>query len=81
MSIDYPTKESYEKFRKRKQSGEIPSNAGIGGSIGIHGTWPHDDYIIDRYKNWTMGCISLKNVDIEDLYSYVIVGTKITIRR
>ena len=81
MALDYPTRESYEKFRERKQRGEIPANATIGGSIGIHGTWPHDDYIIDRFKNWTMGCISMKNRDVEDLYSYMAVGTKVTIRK
>jgi murein L,D-transpeptidase YafK len=81
MAIDYPTKESYEKFNQRKQRGEIPSDARIGGSIGIHGTWPHDDYIIDQYKNWTMGCVSLKNIDVEEIYSYVQSGTKVTIRK
>jgi murein L,D-transpeptidase YafK len=81
MALDYPTKESYEKFRQRKQRGEIPSDARIGGAIGIHGTWPHDDYIIDRYKNWTMGCISMKNNDVEDLYSYLPVGISVTIRK
>ena len=81
MALDYPTKESYEKFRQRKQKGEIPQDARIGGAIGIHGTWPHDDYIIDRYKNWTMGCISMKNQDVEDLYSYLPVGTRVTIRK
>jgi lipoprotein-anchoring transpeptidase ErfK/SrfK len=81
MALDYPTKESYEKFRQRKQRGEIPSDARIGGAIGIHGTWPHDDYIIDLYKNWTMGCISMKNEDVEDLYSYLPVGIPVTIRK
>lgn len=81
MALDYPTRESYEKFRLRKLSGEIPANARIGGGVGIHGTWPHDDYIIDRYKNWTMGCISMKNNDVEDLYSYVPTGTRVVIRK
>jgi murein L,D-transpeptidase YafK len=81
MGIDYPTKESYEKFKLRKQRGEIPASARIGGDIGIHGTWPNDDYMIDRYKNWTMGCISMKNGDVEDLYKYVTAGTRVTIRQ
>jgi murein L,D-transpeptidase YafK len=80
MSLDYPTKESYDKFMQRKRNGEIPANAKIGGDLGIHGTWPHDDYIIDRYKNWTMGCISMKNIDVEDLYTYVRPGTRVVIR-
>src|SRR4051812_31170781 len=81
MGLDYPTRESLEKFNERKRRGEIPANATPGGGIGIHGTWPHEDFVIDRYKNWTNGCISLKNEDIEDLYSYVPIGTPITIRK
>ncbi len=81
MALDYPTKESYEKFRERKQRREIPAGARIGGGVGIHGTWPHDDYIIDNYKNWTMGCISMKNTDVEDLYSYLPIGARVTIRK
>ena len=81
MALDYPNKESYDKFNKRKERGEIPSSARIGGGIGIHGTWPHDDFMIDRYNNWTMGCISMKNSDVEEVYSFVPVGTRITIRK
>lgn len=81
MGLDYPTKESLAKFNERKKRGEVPSNASPGGGIGIHGTWPRDDYFIDKYKNWTNGCISLKNNDIEDLYSYIPIGTPITIRK
>lgn len=80
LSIDYPNKESHEKFNQRKQRGEIPANANIGGGIGIHGTWPHEDFMIDRYKNWTLGCISMKNDDVKELYSFVKPGTKVTIR-
>jgi len=81
MALDYPTKESWEKFNRRKANGEIPASAKIGGGVGVHGTWPHEDFVIDRYKNWTLGCISMKNEDVEDLYNYVPVGTKITIRK
>jgi murein L,D-transpeptidase YafK len=80
MSLDYPTKESYEKFNQRKQNGEIPANASIGGGIGIHGTWPHEDFVIDRYKNWTEGCISMKNDDVTDIYHFINPGTKVTIK-
>jgi lipoprotein-anchoring transpeptidase ErfK/SrfK len=81
MGLDYPTQESIARFKERKRKGEIPSSATPGAGIGIHGTFPHDDYIIDRYKNWTNGCVSLKNTDIEDLYSYVPIGTPVTIRK
>jgi lipoprotein-anchoring transpeptidase ErfK/SrfK len=81
MGLNYPTQESLAKFNPRKQRGEVPRNASPGGGIGIHGTWPNEDYVVDRYKNWTNGCISLKNEDVEDLYSYVPVGTPVTIRK
>jgi len=81
LGIDYPTPESREKFQKRKEKGEIPSNASIGGGIGIHGTWPHEDFVIDRYKNWTLGCISMKNEDVKEVYGYTTSGTKVTIRK
>lgn len=81
LAIDYPTKESWEKFRQRKEKGEIPSSASIGGSIGIHGTWPHEDFVVDKYKNWTMGCISMKRDDVEEIYNFTPVGTQVTIRK
>ena len=80
LSLDYPNQESYEKFNLRKQRGEIPANASIGGGIGIHGTWPHEDFVIDRYKNWTLGCISMKNDDVTELYQFTNPGTKVTIK-
>src|SRR6478736_3421520 len=58
MGLNYPTQESLDKFNELKKRGVIPANASPGGGIGIHGTFPHDDYIIDKYKNWTNGCIS-----------------------
>jgi murein L,D-transpeptidase YafK len=81
LCLDYPTKESYDKFVKRKQRGEIPANASIGGGIGIHGTWPHEDFVIDRYKNWTEGCISMKNSDVSELYQFTRAGTTVTIKK
>ncbi len=81
LSIDYPTAEDREKFNKRKQKGEIPANASIGGGIGIHGVWPHEDFVIDRYNNWTLGCISMKNEDVKEIYGFANPGTKVTIKK
>jgi murein L,D-transpeptidase YafK len=81
ISIDYPNQESLSKFNQRKQRGEIPGWARPGGGIGIHGTWRNDDFVVDKYKNWTEGCISLKWSDVDDLYSYIPVGTTVTIRK
>ena len=81
MLLDYPTQESYRKFNERKASGLIPSDAQIGGAIGIHGTWPHEDYAIDQYQNWTEGCISTKNMYIEEIFDLLPIGTRVEIRR
>ena len=81
LALDYPTRADLEKFEARKRRGEIPAKASPGGAIGIHGTWPHEDFVVDRYNNWTNGCISLKREDVEELYNYVPVGTTITIRK
>lgn len=81
IALDYPTRESIERFNQRKARGEVPSNATPGGGIGIHGVWPRDDFMIDRYNNWTNGCIALKNHDVMDLYSYIQPGTPVTIKK
>jgi lipoprotein-anchoring transpeptidase ErfK/SrfK len=81
LALDYPTSESLAKFAERKRRGEVPPNASPGAGIGIHGTWPREDFVVDRYKNWTNGCISLKRSDVEELYSYISVGTPVTIKK
>ena len=81
IAIDYPNKESREKFNKRKERGELPANARIGGSIGIHGTWPHEDFQVDRFRNWTLGCISMKRNDVLEIYDFVTAGTQVMIRK
>ncbi len=80
MMLDYPNQESYDKFNARKNQGIVPASAKIGGGIGIHGTWPHEDYQVDRFRNWTDGCISMRNKDVEELYNMIPVGTNVFIR-
>lgn len=81
MLIDYPTKADIDKFNQRKAQGLIPKYAKPGGGIGIHGTWPRDEMAVDYFQNWTNGCVSLKNDEIEELYSMIPVGTRVTIQR
>lgn len=81
LGLNYPTPEDIAKFNQRKMQGEIPTWAKPGAGVGIHGTWPHEDFVIDRYKNWTDGCISLKREDVEELYTYIPVGTPVTIKK
>lgn len=77
--VDYPNKESWSKFNRRKANGEIEKNATIGGEIGIHGVPEGMDDLIDSKSNWTLGCISLKTKDITDLYHSIGDMTQIVI--
>lgn len=80
MWVDYPTKESWAKFNQAKKDGEIEKDATVGSEIGIHGVPEGMDFMIDERENWTWGCISLKNKDLDDLYPYIAVKkTKIVI--
>lgn len=77
--FDYPNSTSRERFEKRKKDGTIPKSARIGGEVGIHGVPEGYDYAIDDKEDWTLGCISLKNADITDLYKSISTETKIEI--
>lgn len=80
LLINYPNDSSYARFYRRKRVGEIPQNAQIGGSVGIHGTYPTGAGMVDLGIGWTDGCISLKPGDIEDLYKLVWPGTRVYIK-
>jgi len=69
--INYPNEESWKKHKKSKQDGLIPEDADIGGEIGIHGV-PNDlNKLIDRRINWTLGCVEVKNEDVNEIYPYI----------
>lgn len=81
MGISYPNDSAIARFNKLKASGSIPASATIGGSVGIHGIWPGGDDMIEMGIGWTDGCVALKNRDIEELYTFVGVGTKVRIQK
>lgn len=77
--IDYPTDDSRRKHNLAKKSGEIPDNVSIGGEIGIHGVPEGNDDLIKRRRNWTLGCISLKNDDVAEIYKFCKPGNVVEI--
>ncbi len=81
MLLNYPNDSATIRFNKLKAAGRIPAHARIGGDVGIHGIWKGGDDMIEMGVGWTDGCVALKNKDIEELFSFVGVGTKVTIRR
>ena len=83
LLIDYPTPVNTEMHEWTTEAGLLPGNGrgvpGPGGQVGIHGT--SDEERNRRGENWTMGCISLFNRDVEELYSMVDVGTRVVIEK
>lgn len=81
LLLDYPNAETMARFNDRKAKGLIPKNARPGGGIAIHATRPQEEWTVDNYYNWTDGCISAKYSEMKDLYSYIPVGTQVTIQQ
>ncbi|MEO0473170.1 MAG: L,D-transpeptidase [Bacteroidota bacterium] len=77
--LDYPTQESRRRFAERKNNGQIPASASIGGEIGIHGVPAGRDDLIKNRQDWTWGCISLNNTDIQTVYQLAHRGMEVVI--
>lgn len=81
LLLDYPNDVSYKKFNERKAKGLIPGSAKIGNGIAIHATRPDEEWTVDNFYNWTDGCVSVKYTEMKDLFSYIPVGTPVTIQQ
>ncbi len=79
MWLDYPNRESWKKHLLAKSEGEFDWFLPVGGEVGIHGVPQGSDGIIDKRQNWTLGCPSLKNKDVDELYEVVQRGTVVEI--
>ena len=83
MLLDYPTPRNRELYEWSYVRGLLPERGrsvpGIGGAVGIHGT--ENERLNRRGIDWTAGCISLFNRDVEELYDLVPVGTRVVIER
>jgi murein L,D-transpeptidase YafK len=77
--LDYPNNQNWLKFARAKEAGRIPPEADIGGQVGIHGT--EDPYRNISGENWTKGCISLLNKDLDEIYPLVNDKTLVVITR
>lgn len=80
LLLDYPNEESVHRFNERKAKGLLPKGAKIGNGIAIHATRPEEEWTIDNFYNWTDGCVSVKYTEMKDLFSYIPVGTPVTIQ-
>ena len=81
LLLDYPNETSIQRFNERKAKGLIAKSAKIGNGIAIHATRPSEEWTVDNFYNWTDGCISVKYTEMKDLFSYIPVGTPVTIQQ
>ncbi|HMK05452.1 MAG TPA: L,D-transpeptidase [Ferruginibacter sp.] len=81
LLLDYPNEVSYQRFNERKSKGILPRNAKIGNGIAIHATRPQEEWTVDNFYNWTDGCVSVKYTEMKDLFSYIPLGTPVTIQQ
>ncbi|MEM9244926.1 MAG: L,D-transpeptidase [Cyanobacteria bacterium P01_F01_bin.153] len=77
--LDYPRPESWREHFQAKFSGQLAWHAPIGGEIGIHGVPQGSESDIENRSNWTLGCVSLTNNDVDEIYEFIGSGTLIEI--
>jgi murein L,D-transpeptidase YafK len=73
LGVSYPNKKDLVNARKK---GFSP-----GGYIKIHGLKNGQGFFgrIQRWRDWTDGCMAVTNDEMDDLYKHVKIGTPITI--
>lgn len=83
MLLSYPNDHDRANHRQALEKGQVPRvdkegrARGLGGSVGIHGSDKED---LNRVGiNWTYGCVSLGNRDVEELYALVGTGAAVLI--
>jgi len=82
LGLNYPNDVDHYRYTQMRSAQELPANddgqdVGEGGHIGIHGT---DIPILNSGNvDWTIGCISVDNRDIDELMRVLPVGTVVII--
>jgi L,D-peptidoglycan transpeptidase YkuD (ErfK/YbiS/YcfS/YnhG family) len=74
LMLDYPNERDRVRFASSKRNGDVPRHVGIGGNIEIHGEG-------GRGKDWTEGCVALRNDDMDEVMKRMKVGCWVTIVR
>jgi murein L,D-transpeptidase YafK len=77
--LNYPTSQSWREHFHAKITGKLNWLLPIGSEVGIHGVPRGGNGLIEQRSNWTWGCVSLKNEDIDEIYQVVEVGTWVEI--
>jgi lipoprotein-anchoring transpeptidase ErfK/SrfK len=81
LTLNYPNEIDRHRYEQMRGDGEVPREdghpVGVGGRIGIHGS---DEPELNRGDiNWTTGCISVDDQDVEELTRILPKGTLVII--
>ena len=75
FDLNYPNRVDRIRYDFMKRMGRVPKEQSIGGEIQIHGQFR--GWGLER--NWTWGCISLRDMDVDELFNHkeIAVGTPV----
>jgi lipoprotein-anchoring transpeptidase ErfK/SrfK len=79
LAIDYPNADDVARHAAAKEKGEIPEGRGPGSAIAIHGHRQDQPSRLHKSFDWTLGCVSLDNDEIDEVANAVTKGTKVVI--
>jgi hypothetical protein len=72
LLLDYPNNEDRARFASGQRTGAVPRRAGIGSLIEIHGDG-------GQGRDWTDGCVALRNDDMDRVFARAQQGMTVTI--
>ena len=81
LTLNYPNVLDRRRYEQLRDGGVVPVEdgrpVGVGGRIGIHGS---DEPLLNRGNvNWTTGCISVNDQDVDELHKLLPPGTVVII--
>lgn len=79
LAIDYPSEADRSRHAEAVKRGEIPEGRGPGSAIAVHGHRQDQPSRLHKAFDWTLGCVSLDNDEIDEVASVVAIGTKVVI--
>ncbi|WP_299364954.1 L,D-transpeptidase family protein [uncultured Paracoccus sp.] len=68
---------SYPNAQDSARAGALGMSAG--GDIFIHGRGPEGNALVKQRRDWTAGCIAVKDKEVEDIYAMLRPGVPIVI--
>ncbi len=82
LTLNYPNVLDRRRYEQMRDGGVVPIEdgrpVGVGGRIGIHGS---DEPLLNRGDvNWTTGCISVSDQDVDELHKLLPTGTVVIIK-